>query len=64
MCYVLTILSPYSYGDLSILFFYILLQDTSAWVHLLLLYFDLLQISYFYRDLFEIITEVNSPHKL
>ena len=56
VCYILTIISPYSCGELSTLFFYILLQDTSADIHLLLLYFDAIKISYFYDVLFEIIT--------
>ena len=41
VCDVLTFYSKYSHGELPILFLFILLRDTPARVHLLILYFDL-----------------------
>ena len=41
LCYVYSVYNPYNYGELSIYVFFMLLQDTPAWVYLLLLYFDL-----------------------
>ena len=47
MCYVLFMYNQYSYGCLSIFVLFILLQDTPAEVHLLILYFDIQQIRHF-----------------
>ena len=44
--YVLTFHNEYSYGELSILFLFVLLQDKPAVVYVLLLYFDLRETSY------------------
>ena len=58
VCCVLTLYNQNSYSELSILSLFILSQDALAYVHLLLLYFDLLQIRCFYYILFEIIAEL------
>ena len=58
VCCVLTLYNQNSYSELSILSLFILSQDALAYVHLLIFYFDLLQICYFYYILFEIITEL------
>ena len=47
MCYVYLVHKPYSYGDLPINVLLILLQDTPAEVHVMLLYFDLQEIRLF-----------------
>ena len=57
VCYVLTFYSQYSYGELSILFLFILSRDKLAYVHLMLLYFYIQQIRCLYYVLFGIITE-------
>ena len=47
VCYVFTFYSKYRYIELSIFLLFLLLQDTRAYVHLLLLYIDLRQLFYF-----------------
>ena len=46
--------SNYCYGELSILFLFVLLQDTPEWVHLLLLYIDTRQIFNFIMFYFKV----------
>ena len=48
-CYVLLLYDLCSYGELSILLFFILSLDTPSEIHFLLLYFNLQQICYFIK---------------
>ena len=52
ICYVLTLYSHYCYGALSILFVFILSQDTPTQVHLLLRYIDIQQLCYYIYNVF------------
>ena len=61
--YVLTFNSNYGYSELSILFVFILFQDTPAWVHFLLLFIDLQRFCYFHHVLLWTITQFCFTHK-
>ena len=56
VCYVYLVYNAYSYSEFSMYVTFNFSQDRPAEVHLLLLYFDVLYISYYYV-LFVIITE-------
>ena len=47
VCCVYLVYNQYSYGELSIYVLFILSQDIPAYVHLVLLYFDLQEICHF-----------------
>ena len=47
VCYIYLFYSPYSYGKLSIYVSFMLLRDAPAYVHLILLYFNLQQTRHF-----------------